>query len=84
MINIFNRKELTITFSMKKQSEIRNILSANKIEHITRVVNRNSPSPFSGGRGRTGTFGQNPELSNEYIFYVRKDDYEYAKHCIGQ
>ena len=32
MITIFNRKELLITLDMKKQSEIREILSANNID----------------------------------------------------
>ena len=84
MITIFNRKELRITFSMKEQAEIRNALKAEKIEYVTKVINRNSPSPFSSERGRTGTLGQNIEKAYEYVIYVRKKDYERAEHVINQ
>lgn len=84
MITIFNRKELRITHSMKEQSEIRNTLKAAQIEHITKAINRNSPSPFRGERGGMGTLGQKIEKAYEYIIYVRKKDYERAEHVINQ
>lgn len=83
MITILNRKELTITFSMKIQSEIREILQTNHIEYTIKVINRKSPSPFSAGtRARTGTFGENLDLAYEYIIYVKKQDYEEASYLI--
>ncbi len=83
MITIFNRKELTVSFSMEKQSQIRDILRANNIEYSIKAINRKSPSPFSAAsRARTGTFGENLELSYEYIIYVQKQDYEKALHLI--
>lgn len=84
MITIFNRKELRTTFSMKEQIEIRNALRAAQIEHITKVINRNSSSPFRGERGGMGTLGQSIENAYEYIIYVRKKDYERAEHVFYQ
>lgn len=83
MITILNRKELTITFSMKKQWEVRDILQAHNIDYSIKTINRKSPSPFStGSRARTGTLGESLEMSYEYIIYVRKQDYEEASHLI--
>ncbi len=79
MILFFNRKELEITFSNKRQSEIRSILASNHIDYKIKVVNRNSAGLFNDTRLRTGTFGQNLEMSYEYIFYVYKRDYEKAR-----
>lgn len=85
MITIFNRKELCITFSMKEQSEIRCALSNNDIDYQIKTVDRMSPSPFSiGSRGRVGSFGQNMNVNYEYIFYVRKIDYDNAKLIINK
>ncbi len=57
MILTFNKKELVSTFSMKSQVEIRNALQAAGIDYKCKVINRNSASPFSDSRVRTGTFG---------------------------
>ncbi|NLO99565.1 MAG: hypothetical protein GX386_04665 [Clostridiaceae bacterium] len=85
MITIFNRKELYITYSMKKQSEVRDALLNNNIDYRIRTVNRMSPSPFSiGSRGRMGSLGQNMNVNYEYIFYVKKTDYDRAKYIISK
>ena len=85
MITIFNRRELYITYSMKKQSEIRDTLSSNHIDYQIKTVDRMSPSPFSiGSRGRLGSLGQNMDVNYEYIFYVRKADYDLAQFCINK
>ena len=83
MITVFNRKELFSTYLMSKQSEIRNILSNNKIDYTLKTINRKSPSPLSAGaRARTGTLGENLDLAYEYIFFVKKQDFEQAAHLI--
>ena len=83
MITIFNRKELCITFDMKEQSRVRDILAANKIDYIIKTLNRMSPSPVAAGsRARTGTFGQDTSTMYEYKIYVHKNDYEEAVHLI--
>lgn len=85
MITIFNRKELCITYSMKNQSEIRDTLSSNNIDYQIKTVDRMSSSLFSSGsRGRVGLFGQNMNNNYEYIFYIRKIDYDNAKFIISK
>lgn len=84
MITIFNRKELYITCSMSDQAKVRNALKTEKIEYVTKVINRNSPSPFGSMRGRTGTLGQNMEKAYEYIIYVRKKDLDKAEYVINK
>lgn len=79
MITIFNRKELIITFSMQKQSELRQILNDNNIDYRLKTINRNSPSALNDSRARTGTLGQDLNIAYEYIFYVHKSDYDLAK-----
>ena len=81
MITVFNRKELLITFDMKRQHEVRDILAANNIDYIIKVANLMSASSF-GGRARTGSFGVNQKSSYEYKIYVRKKDYDYALKLI--
>lgn len=80
---IFKRKELTITFSIKEQAEIKEVLQSNGIQYKCKIKNRNSVSPFSSERGRTGTLGQDMELTYEYIFFVDKQDYEKAKSILS-
>ena len=61
MITIFNRKELFITFSMKKQGAIRDILRANHIDYIVRTVNQ------MGSGKRMGAFGEKRRSANTNI-----------------
>lgn len=84
MINILNRKELGITYSIEEQAKIRKVLSQNKIDYSVKVKNRKSPSLFATGtRARTGTFGEKLEFEYEYIIYVYKKDYEEACFLTG-
>jgi len=79
MITIFNRKELIMTFEMKKQAEVRELMARNHIPYSIRVINRKSPSLVgAGSRARTGTFGENLQLEYEYTIFVKKADYEKA------
>ena len=84
-VSLLNRKELFISYEMKKQADIRNLLTANGIDYQVKVVNRKNPSPLGGNdRARTGTFGENLEAEYQYIIYVAKEDYEKAKHLSNQ
>ena len=84
MITILNRRELAVTFDMKRQSEIRDLLSQNRIESAVRIINRKNPSPFAGrSRARTGTLGENLQMAYEYIVYVKKSDYAAAVAIIN-
>lgn len=78
MITVFNRKELLITFNMKRQYEVRDILAANNIDYTIKVENPMSASSF----GRRGNFGISQDSSYEYKIYVHKKDYDYALKLI--
>lgn len=82
MITIFNRKELCLVFSMNEQANIREALSSNNIKYYIRTINNMSRS--GGTRGRMGSFGQNIDLSYQYIFYVHKRDYDKARYVINK
>ena len=79
MITIFNRKELLITYDIKKQIDICIILQDHKIEYDLKVKNLLSPSALStSGRTHMGSHGMDSSKSNEYKIYVKKVDYERA------
>ncbi|MBQ8934930.1 MAG: hypothetical protein IJ049_00790 [Oscillospiraceae bacterium] len=83
MITIFNRRELSVTYDMGRQAEIRRTLAESGIDYQVKVVNHSTVS--LGGemtRARTGSFGENPDFSYEYIIYVKKQDLERAKYLI--
>ncbi len=77
MITIFNRKELTITFSMEEQSRIRNLLSAQKIDYTIKFI------CGSSSRARMGPMGGSMAIAHESIFYVHKNDYQMAQAVIA-
>ena len=84
MISIFNRKELLITYDMKKQSEIRTVLKNNEIEYKVKVKNILSPTPLSSGsRAHMGTVGIDLSKAYEYKIYVKASDYEKALYLIN-
>ena len=83
MITIFTRKELIVTFDMKRQSDVREILSSNGIKYAVKVTNRQNAAAFGSSRSRTGSFGINTNLSYEYKIYVHKKDYDNALRLIG-
>ena len=82
MITIFTRKELLITFDVKRQSDVRDILSANGVKYTVKVTNRQNAPVVSSSRARTGSFGINTNLSYEYKIYVHKNDYDNAMRLI--
>ncbi len=83
MITVLNRRALCTTFSMEKQSKIRNVLSANHIDYIVKVINRNSLSVPNSKRGTMGTLGINISFAYEYIIYVHKKDLENAQRLLA-
>ena len=82
MITIFTRRELLITFDMKRQSDVRDILSANGIKCAVQVTNRQNAAILGSSRARTGSFGMNTDLSYEYKIYVHKKDYDNAMRLV--
>ena len=82
MITLFNRRELLTTFSLDKQAAICGLLADNNIDYYIKTINRNSASFMNDTRAVVGSFGQNLELSYEYIIYVRRADYERARSLL--
>ena len=82
MITIFTRKELLITFDMKRQGDVRDILSANGVKYAVKVTNRQNATVFGSSRARTGSLGINSNFSYEYKIYVHKKDYDNAMRLI--
>ena len=78
MITIFNRKELLVTFDMKHQENVRDILAANGIKYTIKVTNRQNAAVLGSSRARVGSFGMNPDLAYEYKIYVHRNDYDNA------
>jgi len=83
MIAAWNRRELETTWDMKRQAEIRNILSINKIDYMIKTQNPQTTN-FLGTtqRGRTGSFGIKTECSYQYKIYVHQKDFERAAYLI--
>lgn len=84
MITLFNRRELTVTQSMRRQGEIRTLLASNGIEYRLKTRGQDDSFTRSDIRARTGSAGINPEYQYIYTFYVHQNDYEKALHIIGQ
>lgn len=82
MITLFTRKELLITSNTKQQGDVRDILSANGIEYVVKVTNRQNAALLGSSRARTGSFGINQDLAYEYKLFVHKKDYDKALQLI--
>ena len=78
MISIFTRKELLVTFDMKRQNEVCDILSANGVKCAVQVSTRLHDS----SRARSGSYGMNTDSFYEYKIYVHKNNYDYAMSLI--
>ena len=76
MITIFNRKVVCITYDMKRQAEVRDILNANGIKYIFKVTDRCGSNPTASA------WGIRIDERCEYKIFVHKDDYEEAMHLI--
>lgn len=78
MLTIFNRRELTVTFSMKRQAEIREALTAAGINYS--LSTRQDPAT-ARGQATLGTGGRS-QRELEYVFYVHKDDVDAAQEAL--
>jgi len=74
MILFWNRNEVYTGFSIKRFSEVRDILSSHGIKYTYKVINRNTSSSFDSNRSRIGTLGEKSQLAYEYYVYVHKSD----------
>ena len=82
MITIFNRQELCITDRLEEVTRVREILLANNMDYFVKVTSPRESHAMTAGRGRTASFGYS-RMPSQYRIYVRKSDWEYAAHLIG-
>lgn len=90
MINVFNGKEVCITYDMAEQARVRDILKQNNIEYDLDTKRIESPlggqSLISSSTSPLGAqVSVNSDMSNrclEHKVYVKKSDYELAKKLI--
>lgn len=82
MITIFTRKELLITMDIKRQSRVRDILSANGIDYTVKTTNLQNAAIIGSSRSRVGSLGMNQKFAYEYKIYVHKRDYDTALRLI--
>ena len=75
MIHLFNRKELLLTSSMERQARVRDVLAANGIPYRVKTSSNIS-------RSRGVMPGMRMDMLYQYRIYVKKDDYEKARHLI--
>ena len=75
MIHLFNRRELLLTSSMERQARVRDVLAANGIPYRVKTSSNIS-------RSRGVMPGMRMDMLYQYRIYVKKDDYEKARHLI--
>ena len=80
-INVFNRREVLITFDLNRFNEARCTLDVAGINYICRTRNLVSSSYVTDKRTR-GIPGINYDYAYEYKKFVHKDDYEQALYVI--
>ena len=78
-MNIFNRRQLILTYNLKQVNEIKQILNANGIKfYISTHDRRGDDLLIFRGRGHQGTAFEKMEYECTYKIYVHKSDYEAA------
>ncbi len=84
MIFFWNRQEVYVGNSMRRFSEIREILAQRKIEYTYKLVNHESARIAGSNRSMRGNAGESLENSTIYYVYVNKKDYDQAVGSIHQ
>ncbi len=93
MLNVFNRKELCITYDINEQARIKEILDANNIDYEIFTKDLAHPSPLGATAGKVSIGGIVKEGSvagvdlshcKEYKIYVKKTDFDQAYHLLKQ
>ena len=83
MITVFNRRELLMTYDLRQVSDLRELLRGNRIDYYVKVSGPRSAASIGAGRSRMYSFGHDSNLER-YTVYVRKTDWEYARHLLGK
>ena len=80
MVTPFNRRELTAADSMAEEAEIRRALAGRGIQYQVRTVDTAERAVRAGGRAGMVDMGR----AVQYIFYVRRRDFDQALEAIGR
>ena len=83
MIFFWDKKEVAVTIRQEDQALIRKLLTAGGIDYSLKVSDLTGAGSLrSGGRGVAGSIRS--DSVRQYIFYVRKRDFEKAKVLLQQ
>ena len=83
MINIFNRKELFITYSLEKYIDITKKLQSSNIDYTVVTKNISSAGRSYGRINSLSNIGEDTSASTEYKIYVHKKDFENGIQAIN-
>ncbi len=75
---MFFKKEICITRDIKQYNEITSVLSRNGIKYSTAINSPTNPARYRG------VPLVDSSVVNEYRIYVRRKDFEIAKHYINK
>lgn len=78
MITIFNRREIYNGFSLKGQTQVRNILAQNGIDYSY----KSAPTALGGNSGGYAPVGMGADETVRCVIYVHKKNYEKAQFLI--
>ena len=83
MIHIFNRKELFVTFSLEQRDLVAESLSQAGIDYLVKTRDNLAGPTLSLEGRRAADLFMDQRSRWKYTFYVKKADWEYARHCMG-
>ena len=84
MLTPLNRRELITVFHMDQCQRVREALDKAGIQHQVKARSRVSPSVFNMGvREHTGMAFQSQDNQYQYVIYVKRSDWDHARHVMG-
>ena len=83
MIHIFNRKELAVVFSQEQRDAIAANLSQAGVDYLVKTKDNLAGPTLSLEGRRAANLFMDQRGRWRYTFYVKKSDWEYARHCMG-
>ena len=82
MIHIFNRKELAVVFSLEQRDRIAANLSQAGVDYLVRTKDNLAGPTLSLEGRRAADLFMDQRGRWRYTFYVKKQDLDYARHCM--
>ena len=82
MIHLFNRKELLVTFSQEQRDLVAANLRQAGIDYLVKTKDNLAGPTLSLEGRRAASLFMDQSARWKYTFYVKKTDWEYARHCM--